>query len=605
MAQDTIVDRLLEKANTQGDEPALHYEEGGEWKSLSWRQYADRAKKFAGAMLDMGCESGAHVNICGYNCPEWVIADVGTMVCGGVPSGIYNTNSPDKLAYIVNHSEAKILVLENKEQWDKYDEVRDEIGDSLKQVVLIRDIDKIDDDIAIGFDDFLARGEEHLDEVDECVQDIDPEALGTMIYTSGTTGPPKGVMISHKNLATTADIANEVVGEDFVGDDDCVVSYLPLSHIAEQMFSIHLAITLGYPIYFAPSLDDLKETLQVARPTLFFAVPRVWEKFKAAIEGQLDEAGFPKSVLLNWARNVGVDGGYEILEHGEPQGFNNFKYNIAKSLVFDKLAGKVGLDRLKIAISAAAPIGRDVLEFFMSLGIIIREVYGQSEDCGPTTFNYPEPGGTKLGTVGKPLPGVDVKLADDGEILVKGPNVFMGYYKNEEETNETLIDGWLHSGDIGEFDDDGFLSITDRKKNIIITSGGKNIAPAPMEAGIKEFDALSQVVVIGDDRKFLSTLVTLDPELAPAMAEKRGWPTDLEELAEHPELLEEIRAHIEKVNGKFARVETVKKFTLLPHEFTQENDELTPTQKVKRRVVTEKYSDKIDAMYKGEGGLDI
>ena len=604
MARDTIVDRLIAQAEAKGDAPALYYKSGDDWESISWNEYARKARLFAGAILALGCEGRTHVNICGYNCPEWVIADVGSMVCNGVPSGIYHTNAPKKIAYIVNHSEAKILVLEDKEQWDKFDAVRDEI-DTVKKVVMVRDIDQIDDDIAISFDDFLALGEDHLDDVDACIDEIEPEELGTMIYTSGTTGPPKGVMLSHNNLSITADMANEVVGEDFVGDDDCVVSYLPLAHIAEQMFSIHLAITLGYPIYFAPSLDEVKETLQVARPTLFFAVPRVWEKFKAAIEGQLAEATGFKKWLVTWARKTGVEGSYQAIEHGEPKGFTGFKYGIASSLVFDKLAEAVGLDRLKIALSAAAPIGKDVLEFFMGLGIVIREVYGQSEDSGPTTFNYPEPGGTRIGSVGKPMPGVEVKLDEDGEVLVKGGNVFMGYYKMEDKTDETLVDGWLRSGDIGEFDDDGFLYITDRKKNIIITSGGKNIAPAPLEAGIKEHDAVSQAVVIGDQQKYLTALVTLDPELAPSFADKHGWPTDLEQLAEHDQFQKHMRDYVEEVNSDFARVETVKKFTILPDEFTQESDELTPTQKVKRRVVTENYADKIQAMYDNEGGVEL
>lgn len=599
MGQDTIVDRLFDQVEAKGDAPALFTKVGDNWEYLTWAEYGHKAKQFAGAMLDLGCESGACVNICGYNCAEWVIADVGAMICGGVPSGIYQTNSAEKVAYIVNHSEAKLLVLENLEQWEKFETVRDEV-DTVEQVVMIRDAGSIDDELVVSFDDFLARGEERIDEVMECAAAIDPDDLGTMIYTSGTTGPPKGVMISHRNLAVTANMANEVMGDAFVSDDDTVVSYLPLSHIAEQMFTIHLAITLGYAVYFAPSIEELKETLIVARPSLFFAVPRVWEKFKAAMEAKLDEASGVKAMIVNWSRNVGMEAGDQIIKYGEPRGFTAMKYGIAQSLFFDKVAGNVGLDRLKIAVSAAAPIGRDVLDFFMSCGIIIREVYGQSEDCGPTTFNYPEPGGTKIGTVGKAMPGVEIKIAEDGEILVKGPNVFMGYYKNEEETNETLIDGWLHSGDIGEFDDDGFLRITDRKKNIIITGGGKNIAPAPVEGKIKAFAPIGQAVMIGDQRKFPSALITLDPETAPAYAEKQGWPTDLEELAKHPAMVEAVQAHVDSVNEYFAKVEQVKKFTLLPHEFTEEAGELTPTQKIKRRIITERYSDEIDAMYEGK-----
>ncbi len=596
MARKTIVDRLFEQVAAKGDAPALFYQEGGSWKSYSWAEYGEMARKFAAAMIGLGCPAGANINICGYNCVEWVIADVGAMVAGGVPSGIYHTNSAEKMAYIIDHSEAKLVVLEDTEQWEKFDKMRDEL-ETVVRVVMIRDADKIDDELVVSFDEFLESGTEHLDEVDERIKGIALEDVGTMIYTSGTTGPPKGVMLTHENLAATADMAFEAVGDALVEPEDCVVSYLPLSHIAEQMFTIHLAISLGYAVYFAPSIEELKETLQVARPALFFAVPRVWEKFKTAMEAKLAERTGVGAMVVNWARKVGMEGGHQIIEYGEPQGFTAMKYNIADKLFFSKLAGKVGLDRLKVAISAAAPIGQDVIEFFMSAGIIIREVYGQSEDCGPTTLNYPDAGGTRLGTVGKPMPGVEVKIADDGEVLVRGPNVFKGYYKMQDKTDETLIDGWLHSGDIGEFDEDGFLRITDRKKNIIITGGGKNIAPAPVEGKIKSHGAVSQAVMIGDKRKFPSALITLDPEAAPAYAESKGWPTDLEELAKYPEFLEDIQAHVDEVNSHFAKVEQVKKFTVLPHEFTEDTGELTPTQKVKRRVVTEHFADEIDAMY--------
>ena len=597
--RDTIVDRFLDQIKRKGGEPAFYVQDqaSGHWNAITWSEYGRQAKGFAAAMIDLGCEPGDCVNICGYNCPEWVIADVGAMIAGGVPSGIYHTDSPPQIAYIVNHSEAKILVLEDLVQWEKVAQIKDEL-ETVKQVVMIRDAHKIDDDLVVSFEEFLSRGKDKASEVEARVKDLQPEGLATMIYTSGTTGPPKGVMLSHDNLSITANMANTVMGGIFVDtSQDCVVSYLPLSHIAEQMFTIHLAITLGYPVYFAPSLEKLKDTLLVARPTLFFAVPRVWEKFYAALDTQLKEATGLKGKIVGFSRQTGVEAGYQIIEHGAPQGLTALKYSVAQKLFFDKVAAKVGLDRLRIAISAAAPIGRDVLEFFMSCGIIIREIYGQSEDCGPTTFNYPDPGRTKIGTVGLPMPQVEVKIADDGEVLVRGPNVFMGYYKNEEATAETLIDGWLHSGDIGELDDKGFLRITDRKKNIIITSGGKNIAPAPIEGRIKEMEGVSQCVIIGDKRQFLSAVITLDPETAPAMAKKKGWPTDLDNLASHPPMLDALQAHIDKVNQDFARVETVKKFTLLGQEFTEESGELTPTKKIKRRVITERYSNEIEAMY--------
>ncbi|MFU8804614.1 MAG: AMP-dependent synthetase/ligase, partial [Bradymonadaceae bacterium] len=443
--------------------------------------------------------------------------------------------------------------------------------------------------------DFLSLGEAHLEAVDERIKAIEHGDLATMIYTSGTTGPPKGVMLSHDNLAFTANMANEVLDSALVQGDNCVVSYLPLSHIAEQMFTIHLAITLGYPVWFAESIDKLKEALIAARPTLFFAVPRVWEKFRAALEGKLGEATGLKAKIVDWSRKVGVEEGYRMIEQGEDTA--GLKYKIADKLFFSKLAGQLGLDRLKIAISAAAPIGTDVLEFFLSCGITIREIYGQSEGTGPTTFNYPEPAGTKFGTVGKALPGLDLRIAEDGEIVFRGANVFMGYYKDEAATEEALVDGWLHSGDIGELDDNGFLRITDRKKNIIITSGGKNVAPQPIEAQLKRIEGIGQAVVIGDQRKYLTALLTLDPDGAPAFARKKGWPTDLDELSAHEPFHAYIQECVDAINSELARVETIKKFRILPQEFTEEANELTPTKKIKRRVVTTNYEKEIESMY--------
>ena len=603
MARDTIVDRLLKQAKARGSDPAFYSRVGGRWESMDWKTYLKRARQFAGALVDLGCEAGDNVNICGYNCVEWVLADVGTMVAGCVPSGIYHTDSPPQIKYIVNHSEAKVLVIEDLVQWEKVAQIKDEL-ETVQQVVMIRDHEKVDDELVVGFEEFLLRGESHQDEVDRRIEGLESDGLATMIYTSGTTGSPKGVMLSNDNLSITANMANEVMEDLFVEGEDCVVSYLPLSHIAEQMFTIHLAITLGYPVYFAPSIEELKDTLIEARPTLFFAVPRVWEKFQAVLEGALNEATGLKKAIVDFSRNTGLEGGYQIVEYGEPQGLTAVKYKVANKLFFSKVAGKVGLDRLKIAISAAAPINQDTLEFFMSLGIIIREIYGQSEGSGPTTFNYTHPKGTKIGTVGRPMPGVEVKIAESedyegGEILAKGPNIFMGYYKNPEATAETLVDGWLHSGDIGIIDGDGFLRITDRKKNLIIPSGGHNVAPAPLEGKVKGFEPISQCVMIGDGKKFISALITLDPEAAPAYAKRKGWPQDLEELASHQPLIDEIQAHVDKCNQSFDGVEQIKKFTVLAKEFTEEAGELTPTQKIKRRVIHEAYADVVDAMYGG------
>jgi len=603
-ATDTIVDRFLENAQKRPEEPALYEKAGDDWESITWSEYEQKCRAFAGGLIASGYEPGDKLSMSGYNCPEWVIADIGGMMARGVPLGIYQTNSPSEFAYIANHSESKIVVLEDREQWEKVDKKRDEL-EHLERVVMMNDAEELaaDDDLVVSFEDFLEEGRDHLDEVDERIDGIEMQDVGTMVYTSGTTGDPKGVMLTHRNLAFTADVAKQVVGGR--QPNDCMVSYLPLSHIAEQMFTIHLACTFGYPIWFAESLEKVRDAIAAARPTIFFGVPRVWEKLKAALEGRLEEVSGVRKWLINWARKIGVKAGYQQIEHGEPRGWTGLMYKLADRLVFTKLKEKIGLDRLRIPVSAAAPIGRDVLEFFLSFDMVIREVYGQSEDCGPTTVNFPQPGHTKLGTVGLPLPGIEVKVVDphdefgenEGEILVKGPNVFKGYFKDPEETDKTLEDGWLHSGDIGQFDEDGFLTITGRKKEIIITAGGKNVAPQKIEQALKSIDGISQAVVIGDRRKFLSALLTLDPDRLPALAEKHGWPDDPEALVEHDEFQAYLDDEVATANEEFARVEQIKKFTVLPDDFTQESGELTPSQKVKRRVVEDKFADEIDAMY--------
>ena len=601
--RDTIVDRLLRHAVETPGKPAIYYRQAGApngWAHLTWADYANRCRAFAGGLLGQGYAPADAVTIMGENSAEWLVADVGAMLARGVAAGIYHTSTPDQAQYIVEHCEAKVWVIENAAIWRKLQSVRSTLP-LLKQVVLIRDAEQFaDDPLVTSFEAFLKSGEAHKAKVDARLAEIQDPDLATLIYTSGTTGPPKGVMLSHRNLGFTANLAIEILGR--ASDDDCVVSYLPLSHIAEQMFSIHVSITAGYPIWIAGGLDRLKETLVVARPTIFMGVPRVWEKFQAALEGRLKEATGLKGVIVGWARGVGTRVMPHVVEIGEPSGLDGLQYRIAKKLFFSKLAGQLGLDRIRIAVSGAAPISRSTLDFFLSLGIVIHEVYGQSEDTGPTTFNLPLAGRRRIGTVGQPLPRVEVKIAGDGEILVRGDNVFMGYFKQPEATAETLIDGWLHSGDVGEFDAQGFLRITDRKKDLIITAGGKNVAPQNLEKLLKSIPAVGQVVVIGDRRKFLSALITLDAEKAPAFAREKGMPLEPAALAKHPAFIAHIQAGVDRVNGELAKYESIKKFTLLPTDFTPETGELTPTQKIKRKVVGEKYSAEIEAMYADDAG---
>jgi len=596
MSRDTIPDRVLRYAESLASAPAMYTFEQGAWQAISWAEYGENSRLFAAALLSLGYDVGDGVAILSDNCPAWLYADMGAMIARAVPAGIYQTCTPEQTAYIAGHCEAKVIVVQDEHQWAKVAEVRHELP-HLKQVVVIEGAENIDDQQVCSFRAFLELGADNLSLVGPRFDSLEDGDLATLIYTSGTTGPPKGVMLSHQNLAWTAQMVNEAAG-DIVGANDCVVSYLPLSHIAEQMFSIHLPATYGFPIWFAGSVDKLKETLVAARPTIFLAVPRVWEKFKAALEGKLAEATGLKSRIVRWARAIGSKAGPIILEHGALSGALGVQYRLADKLFYSKLTGQLGLDRLKLPVSGAAPIGADVLGFFQSCGILIHEVYGQSEDTGPTTFNQPIPGQRRLGTVGVPFPGVDVRIADDGEICVRGPNVFLGYYKNPEATAEALIDGWLHSGDIGEFDADGFLRITDRKKDLIITAGGKNVAPQNIEKLLRGIEGIGQAVVVGDRRKYLSCLLTIDEESMPAMAKNRGWPGEAKDLVQDASFLSHVQAGVDKANTELARYEQIKRFQVLPLDFTVEGGELTPTQKVKRKVVQTKYEAAVESLYR-------
>lgn len=589
MAADTIPSRLLEQARLRPNAPAYKIRENGVWKATNWADYADEVKRAGRALIALGFEAGQHTCILGFNRPEWVIFDVATMAVGGAPAGIYTTSSPEEVAYIAGHCEARVMLVENVEQWEKVKAQRENLP-ALKHVVMMKGAPRIQDEMVYSWDEFLAKAESVSEEIFiQRVHALEPSGLATLIYTSGTTGPPKAVMLSHENLAVTASTARQVTG---LGPNDTCLSYLPLSHIAEQMFSIHGAITGGACLYYAESIDAVPENLKEVQPTVFFGVPRIWEKFYAGISSRLKEATGVKAKLVEWAMGVGTKV-TELRERGEePEGFLAFQYKLADRLIYSKLKEAIGLKNAHLMVSGAAPIAKEVLDFLASLDILILEVYGQSEDTGPTTYNQRKK--FKLGSVGPVFPGVEVKISEEGEVLVRGPNVFLGYLKDEEATKEALVDGWLHSGDLGEFRD-GFLYITGRKKDILITAGGKNIAPANIEGDFKNHELINEAVVIGDRRKYLTVLITLDPEALEAYFEKNGG--DISKAHEDPRIRASIQAHLDEINKKYARVEQVKKFTILPRNFTIEDGELTPTLKVKRNKVNEHFADEIEAMY--------
>jgi long-chain acyl-CoA synthetase len=578
MKNDTIPHRVLRMAADRPSTIAYQSKVNGRWQPTTWKTYGEQIRAAARAMMALGLKRGGKVSILGFNRPEWAIFDHASMMAGGCPAGIYTTCSAEEVQYIVHHSESLIMLVENADQLAKVKAKRSELP-LLEWIVMMKGATDATGGDVLTWEDFLAKAEGVTDvELDQRIDSIEQSDLATLIYTSGTTGPPKGVMLSHQNLAWTSRTLWQLGGQI---NGEVMLSYLPLSHIAEQMCSLHMPATGGHTVYFAESIEKVPENLKDARPTVFFGVPRIWEKFHAALAGKLAQTTGAKKALVDWARKVCArTNAYR--DRGEtPPKHVELQYKLANKVVVSKIKQAVGLDRAHEMFSGAAPIAADVLEFFSSLDMPIHEIYGQSEDSGPTSCNIA--GKTKIGTVGPPIPGIEVKLGDDGEILVRGPHVFMGYYKEPEATAEALKDGWLCSGDLGAFDREGFLSITGRKKEIIITAGGKNIAPKNIEALIKQSPLVGEAVVIGDRRKFLTVLVTLEPTAAEKL------PTD--------QVRSQIQVKIDEINQQLARVEQIKKFAILDKPFGIDSGELTPTMKIKRKVVAQKYAREIEAMY--------
>jgi long-chain acyl-CoA synthetase len=585
---ETIAHKILKNGDRIGHLPAYHVKTGTAWVPTTWKTYAEQVRAAARSLIALGIAPGDAVTILSFNRPEWTITDVAAMAAGAVPAGIYTTNSPTECRYIIGHSEAPIVFVENQSQLDKILQVRGDLPD-LRHIVVI-DGEASDDPMVMTWDGFMAAGAEVDDAaLEERMSVLEGEGLATLIYTSGTTGPPKGVMLSHDNLAWTP---AQVMAPLGISVDDRVLSYLPMSHIAEQLFTIHAPAVAGFPVYYAESIEKLADNLKEVEPTVFFAVPRVWERFHAGVDNELSKATGAKGKVLAWARGIGTKV-TDLRNRGEePGGLLGLQYKLADRLVFSKAAHALGLGKARILISSAAPLAPEIKAYFATIDLNILEVYGQSEDTGPTTINLP--GRNRVDSVGPAFPNVAVKIAEDGEILVKGRNVFLGYYKEPEATAETMRDGWLYSGDLGEFDADGFLHITGRKKDIIITAGGKNVAPKPLESGLKLHSLISEAVVIGDRRKFLSVVVTIDEEVATVFLAERGLDGPAHTSAE---VAAEVQAAIDELNKDFARVEQLKKFAILPRQLSIEGGELTPTLKVKRNKVNEHFAEEIEAMY--------
>jgi long-chain acyl-CoA synthetase len=608
MPATTIIARFHERVRTHPEKVALRYKDDGSWRDITWREYGDAVKSVGKALHALGFKPGDKMALLSGNRVEWHFADIGCISFGGATAPVYTTNSPEQVAYIVEHSDSKVAFVDNIEQLEKILKVRSELP-ALQKVVVFEGAESAssDKDFVLTWGDFLALADGVDDRVYEDVTaNIQPEDLATFVYTSGTTGPPKAVMLSHSNVWWTCTHSEQHIP---IGDAEGgrALSYLPLSHIAERMISHFLQIYYGTQTWFGGGVPTLIEDLQECKPSYFFAVPRVWEKFYAGVTAKMAAADPDdrKVKIAKKAIEVGrrvteleqeaVARGGTMADARIPLGLR-LQHGVLDKLALTKVRAAFGLEECKLALSAAAPLAPELIWFFHSVGIKITEGYGQSEDNGPTTWNPPQ--SILIGTVGTAFPELEVELADDGEVLVRGGNVMRAYYKNEEATKETIdSDGWLHSGDVGEFNEHGYLKITDRKKDIIITAGGKNIAPQEIENRLKFHTLLSQVVVIGDRRPFLTALVTLDEEKAPAFAREHGIEGDLAAICRHERTLMEVQAAVDDLNANLAKVEGIKKFRVLERDFLQEENEITPTLKVKRRSIHELYADAIEEMY--------
>ncbi|HWM54886.1 MAG TPA: long-chain fatty acid--CoA ligase [Solirubrobacterales bacterium] len=583
----TLADLLPRAAEIYGAAPAVRYKEDGAWASRSFEQVLETVRSLSLGLIDLGVEKGDKVSILANTRPEWTYFDFAALAAGAVVVPIYQTNSPEECQYVLENSDAKVVVVEDDEQMEKVRAVRDRLP-LLEHVVRMTGTS----DDAISIEDLAQRGAgRNAAEWEARWSSVTPADVCTFIYTSGTTGPPKGCVITHGNYRAMLDMVNE---SSVIEDEDVTYLYLPLAHsfaLLIQLGSFDLGATLAYwerdPLKIMPNLAELK-------PTYFPSVPRIFEKIYTAATSGVEKAGGLKKVIFNWA--IGVGKRMRTAERsGRQPGFLLRKqYAFADKQVLSKIRGLFG-GNLRLAVSGAAPINPEILSFFDAAGVLVLEGWGMTETSTAATISSPDD--FKVGTIGKPFPGCEVKIAEDGEILVKGPNVFQGYYKNDEATRETIVDGWLHTGDIGEMDSEGFITITGRKKDIIITAGGKNITPANLENEIKQHPLVSQCVVVGDRRPYLVALVTLDPEEVVAYAQENGLPEDVEQLAANGEIRKAVEDHVATINEKFARVEQVKKIAILPRDLSQEAGELTPTLKVKRAVVASKHEPEIEQLY--------
>jgi long-chain acyl-CoA synthetase len=593
----TLCSRFAETVARLGDAEALVDKgPGGEMRSLSWNQYRERVREAALGFHALGVRPKEFGVLLSRNRSEYLIADLGLMHLGATAVGLYNTLAPEQISYIANHCDARVAVVENAAFLARFR--RDELP-KLEHVVLLEG--SSDDPSVITLEQLQARGravhERDPQLFDKLWHAVKPEDMVTLIYTSGTTGPPKGVIDVHANVLW---VLESVRRFEPIGDRDRGISYLPLAHAADRVLNYYMSLVTGHAMVFCPDLAQLFTLLLEVRPTMFGGVPRIWEKLHAgltsAISKEPDEQR-RRMVLgaLEIARTA-----IAIEQRGEPVPAELRQQRAQAEPIFAAIRARVGLDRVKQTFTGAAPTPHEVLEFFHAIGIPICEVWGMSE-LGVIASRNPKDR-VKLDSIGVALPGVELRIQPDGELQARGGMVMRGYYKEPGKTAETIDgDGWLSTGDVATVDGDGYYKIVDRKKELIITAGGKNISPANLESLLKAHPLIGQVCVIGDNRAYLTALIVLDGQVAPVWASARGIPGHgVAELAAHPDVQAEVEHAVAALNERVSRVENIRRWTILPSEWTAESEELTPTLKLKRRVILEKYGPAINDMYGGE-----
>ena len=622
----TTLDLFAERVIVSGDDVALRRKIDGTWRSSTWNDWDRVAREIAGGLVELGVELGDRVVVLSTTRAEWVEADVGILMAGAVTVPIYPSNTPEQCEYIITDSGATVVIVEDPHQLEKlyHPDVRGKLGE-VSRVIYMTDVaslekpdgqgrtsptldevlpDDDDGDWLMSLAELRQRGAAWLDDNDgklaEVADRVLPTQTFTIVYTSGTTGPPKGVILTHNNMSFTCDAIRDLL-ELSAADEQLM--FLPLAHIFAKILE-WASIAVGASMAFAESTTKLVANLQEVKPTFMGAVPRVYEKAYVKIQSNFAakrQKAVPR-MLINWALKQGKRRSLLLCE-GKPA--TDMSIRLADKLVFSKVQATFG-GRLRFFISGGAPLAGDIAAFFHQAGILVLEGYGLTETTAVCNVNRPS--SYRFGTVGPAIPGVEIKIAADGEVLMRGGNIMKGYHNKPEATREALDDdGWFHSGDIGVIDDDGKLRITDRKKDLIVTAGGKNVAPQNIESALKGLcPYLSQVMVYGDKRKYLSALLTLSEDNVRAWAEEQGIiEKGLAELSANGEVAKLVQGYVDELNGKLASYETIKKYKVLPHDFDQETGELTPTLKVKRKFCTEKYADVLASFYPADDSSSL